>query len=290
MEQTKAEQQAFASLGYLFLRMVFAKEQYPQSVVEELQWVTDELMQENPDAGLLKAIREEFREGDYLKAQGAFPYTTLQETLLTNYGYDFYETQRIVDRLHEMSFPDMPLIVLIGKSGTGKTSAALNLESQYHLKQTESYTTRPQRMENEKGHSFITEEEFDKIPKEEIMAYFEYRGYRYCATREQLNESDLYIVHPEGYETLKERYHDRPMLSIELTTSDEIREARMRNRGSSEEEIKDRLKQDEVVFQTIQADAAIDTSNSTVEVVGCKIFSLLRKATEALNTHNGVMA
>lgn len=64
----------------------------------------------------------------------------------------------------------------------------------------------------------------------------------------------------------------------------------MRNRGSSEEEIKDRLKQDEVVFKTIQADAAIDTSNSTVEAVGCKIFSLLRKATKALNTHNGVMA
>ena len=39
MEQTRVEQQAFASLGYLFLRMAFAKERSPQSVVEELQWV-----------------------------------------------------------------------------------------------------------------------------------------------------------------------------------------------------------------------------------------------------------
>ena len=275
MEEIKITQQAGDSAEHLFLQMVFAKKQYPKPIIERLRPIVDQLAQETPDANLLAAIGKEFREGGYQMGSDIRSYTELQGILTTNYGYDFYDSQAIADRLYQMELLAMPLIVLIGKSGTGKTSAALCLESQYHLRQVESYTTRPQRTEGEKGHSFITEEKFDTIPEETMMAYLEYRGYRYCATRNQLNASNLYIVHPEGYETMKERYHDRPMLAIELATSTEIRRNRMRSRGSAETEIEDRLKRDEEVFKTIQTDAVIDTSNLSVEEVGRKIFDLL---------------
>ena len=278
MEEIKATQRTKDSAEHLFLQMVFAKKQYPKPIIEQLRPIADQLAQETPDAKLLAAIQKEFWKGGYQIGNDMHLYAELQETLMTNYGYDFYDSQVITDRLYQTELLTMPLIVLIGKSGTGKTSAALSLESQYHLKQVESYTTRPRRTEGEKGHSFITEEKFDAIPEETMMAYLEYRGYRYCATRDQLNVSNLYIVHPEGYETMKERYHDRPMFAIELATSTEIRRDRMRNRGSAEAEIEDRLKRDEEVFKTIQTDAVIDTGNLSVEEVGRKIFDLLIQA------------
>jgi hypothetical protein len=45
-----------------------------------------------------------------------------------------------------------PLILLCGKSGSGKTTVADLLQSKYGLKQLESYTTRPQRKADERGH------------------------------------------------------------------------------------------------------------------------------------------
>lgn len=281
MGKTDTKQQALSSMGYFFLRMAFGKESYPESVTGELQWVVDELMSDDPDADLLQAIGEELREGAYQNESGVFPYTTLQENLMIGYGYGPDETGRIVDRLRTLWASKTPLIILVGKSGTGKTSAARRVTERYELREAESYTTRPARNKQERGHSFITEEAFNQIPKDEIMAYLEYRGYRYCATRELLNASDLYVVHPEGYETLRERYRDRPMLCIKLTAPKEIREARMRERGSSEEEIKDRLELDEEVFRTIQADASIDTGNLTVEAVACRIYSLFLEAVRA---------
>lgn len=281
MEKTDTKQQALSSMGYFFLRMAFGKESYPESVTGELQWVVDELMSDEPDANLLNAIEEELREGTYQNESEVFPYTTLQKNLMIGYGYDPDETGCIVDRLRALWASTTPLIVLVGKSGTGKTRTARWLEKRYGLKEAESYTTRPARSKQESGHTFIAEEAFDQIPKDEMMAYLEYRGYRYCATRALLNASDLYIVHPEGYQMLRERYRDRPMLCIKLTAPKEIREARMRERGSSEEEIKDRLELDEEVFRTIQADASIDTGNLTVEAVACRIYSLFLEAVRA---------
>lgn len=278
MGKTDTKQQALSSMGYFFLRMAFGKESYPESVTGELQWVVDELMSDEPDADLLNAIEEELREGVYQNESGIFPYATMQENLMIGYGYDSNETMRIVNRLRILFASKTPLIVLVGKSGTGKTSTARQLEKQYGLNEAESYTTRPARNEQENGHTFITEEAFDQISKDEMMAYLEYRGYRYCATRALLNASDLYIVHPEGYQTLRERYHDRPLLCVELTAPEEIREARMRARGSSEEEITDRLERDEEVFRTIQADVSIDTANLTVEAVARGIYGMFSES------------
>lgn len=278
MGKTDTKQQALLSMGYFFLRMAFGKESYPESVTGELQWVVDELMSDEPDADLLNAIEEELQEGVYQNESGIFPYTTLQENLMIGYGYDSDKTMHIVNRLRTLWVSKTPLIVLVGKSGTGKTSTARQLEKQYGLREAESYTTRPARSKQESGHTFITEEAFDQISKDEMMAYLEYRGYRYCATRALLNASDLYIVHPEGYQTLRERYHDRPMLCVELIAPAEIREARMRARGSSEEEIQDRLERDEDVFRTIQADVSIDTANLTVEAVACGIYGMFSES------------
>ena len=54
MRKEGMTKQALSSMAYFFLRMAFAKENYPESVLEELQWVVDDLLSEDPDDGLLE--------------------------------------------------------------------------------------------------------------------------------------------------------------------------------------------------------------------------------------------
>lgn len=75
------------------------------------------------------------------------------------------------------------------------------------LKSLDSYTTRPKRIENEKGHTFITESEFDCLT--DICAYGEFGGYRYCATKEQVDNADIYVIDKQGIKYFKDKYHGK---------------------------------------------------------------------------------
>lgn len=136
------------------------------------------------------------------------------------------------------------LFLFVGKSASGKTTIANILETEYGMSQLQSYTTRPKRHENETGHTFITDDEFDKLIN--IIAYTEYNGYRYCATKEQIDAADIYVIDVPGVKTLLEKYHtDRPIVVLYFDTSVVTRINRMIDRGSSDAEIVSRLLNDE---------------------------------------------
>ena len=86
------------------------------------------------------------------------------------------------------------IYLIVGKSGTGKTTMVNRLQNLGP--QVQSYTTRPKRSEDETGHIFVTDEEFDKL--QNICAYTEYNGYRYAATQEQVDDATFYVIDPEG--------------------------------------------------------------------------------------------
>lgn len=50
----------------LFLRAVFGKENYSESVLEELQWVAENLATEKPEQLLVDGILEELSVGNYV--------------------------------------------------------------------------------------------------------------------------------------------------------------------------------------------------------------------------------
>lgn len=104
------------------------------------------------------------------------------------------------------------IALIVGRSGAGKTSIVEALEKQHGFKSVQSYTTRPKRSENETGHVFITEEEFDQL--KDICAYVKYNGYRYCATSEQVNNSSLYVIDPDGIDYFKKHYTGRKKVFI----------------------------------------------------------------------------
>ena len=89
-----------------------------------------------------------------------------------------------------------PLHLFVGPSGAGKTTAANRFEEKLGTKQVFSYTTRTPRYEGEKGHIFITNSEFDEL--DNIVAYTEYNGARYCTTKEQLDNATIYVIDVDG--------------------------------------------------------------------------------------------
>lgn len=137
-----------------------------------------------------------------------------------------------------------PLLLFVGPSGCGKTTVAQELENKNNYKTIQSYTTRHKRYDNEIGHIFISEDEFDAL--ENIVAYTQYNGHRYGTTKEQLDEAMSYVVDIPGVTTLLHNYTTkRPILVFYFDTTVTTRIDRMLDRGDSDTAIIGRLHNDE---------------------------------------------
>lgn len=137
-----------------------------------------------------------------------------------------------------------PLYMMVGQSGSGKTTVVNILQDVGGYKSVESYTTRPPRYENETGHTFVSKEEFDDLNN--IVAYTKYNNFEYAATKEQVDDSDFYVIDIPGIETFMDCYpSDRPIYIVYFKTSVPTRIDRMLGRGDNPESIISRLRVDE---------------------------------------------
>ena len=110
------------------------------------------------------------------------------------------------------------IYLIVGCSGSGKTTITEQLETKYGLKSIQSYTTRPPRYDGETGHTFISNEEFDKLV--DICGYTEFAGNRYCSTVEQVENNDLYVVDPNGVDYFIKSYKGKKTPKIIFIDSD----------------------------------------------------------------------
>lgn len=137
-----------------------------------------------------------------------------------------------------------PLFLFVGPSGCGKTTVVQNLENQYGYKTVQSFTTRPRRYDDEVGHTFITDYEFDML--QDIVAYTNYNGFRYCTTKDQLDSVTSYVVDIPGVETLLKNYNtNRTIVVFYLESTVKVRIERMIDRHDSDTAIIGRLHNDE---------------------------------------------
>lgn len=100
------------------------------------------------------------------------------------------------------------LYLIVGKSGTGKTTEIEILAEKNKLSILPSYTTRPKRTPNEKGHIFISKKQYIKNKKQydnDMVAYTYFADNHYFATIQQLIYNDLYITDIRGVEYLKDK-------------------------------------------------------------------------------------
>lgn len=110
------------------------------------------------------------------------------------------------------------IFLITGCSGSGKTTITEQLEMKYGLKSIQSYTTRAKRSENETGHIFVSDKEFDNLTN--LVGYTVFAGNRYCATAEQVENNDLYVIDPNGIDYFIKSYKGKKTPKIIFIDSD----------------------------------------------------------------------
>lgn len=145
------------------------------------------------------------------------------------------------------------LYLLIGASGSGKSSIERKLVSNYGLKKVLSYTTRPVRDDDPNDvftHTFVTKEEFDKL--ENRVAYTKYDNNEYCATLDQLEEADIYVIDPAGIEFLEHNYRGKKgIIKIYIYCSLSECMKRLENRDGFDAAL-NRIKTDIIEFRGVK--------------------------------------
>lgn len=169
---------------------------------------------------------------------------------------------------------DKYIVLIVGESGSGKSTICDELTKRYDLKQVKSYTTRPRRNKNEDGHTFISDEEFDRL--ENICAYTYFDKYRYCATKAQVDNADLYIIDPYGVGYFMESYNGCKIPMVVYIHADKrIRRKRMKKRGDTTYKIKQRMANDELSFVNVDEYAMYQYDNieeGDVEKIATDIY------------------
>ena len=161
---------------------------------------------------------------------------------------------------------DSYIILIVGKSGSGKSTLAKMLEDNYGLREVKSYTTRPCRGANDTSHIFVTRNEFKGL---DICAYTLYNGNEYGATNDQVNESDIDVIDPNGVEYFLEHYTGRKVpIVICIEADKKVRKKRLKERGDKAKSIRERIDSDEYIFRGIEECAFKTFTNNDSDYKG----------------------
>lgn len=182
------------------------------------------------------------------------------------------------------------IVLVLGASGSGKDYLVDKVCKEYNRKKVVSYTTRPRRdNESPNSHIFVTDEEFDKLTN--IVAYTEFNGYRYCATQQQIDDADFYIINPRGFEDFKNNYKGDKLIDSVLIDCPAVeRFLRMKKSKTGTVKAMERIINDRKEFKDIEEKVDYVISNRTEEdAQKCMFF--LKAMSEAITpcfiTQNG---
>ena len=172
------------------------------------------------------------------------------------------------------------IILLVGRSGSGKSTVAEILSRQYGRYILPSYTTRPKRFEREEGHIFVNNMFYEKVSRSrDIVAYTYFDNNHYWATSQQVNENDIYIIDPDGVAFFRSHYWGPKQVVVVWLDCGWISAAsRMAAQGRSQDEIERRIANDNVVFfdpAVVGPNVILHTENHSPEEIAAQIEEVL---------------
>ena len=112
-------------------------------------------------------------------------------------------------------------ILIVGRTGSGKSYLASLLEEK-GLKQLRSYATRAPRGADDNTHIFIAKEEAASMKNR--VAEPKISEYEYFATKQQLEECDVYVIDPNGVEALVNNVTDMEFWVVNLRADETARQ------------------------------------------------------------------
>lgn len=101
------------------------------------------------------------------------------------------------------------ILAIIGESGSGKSVMAEYFNETYRIPMIESHTDRPRRHPDETGHTFYSPHEFNKFKREDMIAYTEFGGHRYCCLKRDVKDKNTYVMDENGILMLDSLYGNR---------------------------------------------------------------------------------
>lgn len=183
-----------------------------------------------------------------------------------------------LESVYDSRNPSNNFILLVGASGSGKTTISNYLRDHYKMKPLVSYTTRKPRYDGEDNHIFVSLDEFgDLKDHHELVAWTTYDSNYYCATSEQVENSDIYTVDPYGINYFKEHYKgSKNPIVVYLNVPEDVRLQRMDERGDSKEDAKHRADMDLVDFYKADELADVVINNVDLEKTASLIYNIFR--------------
>lgn len=168
------------------------------------------------------------------------------------------------------------VILVVGKTGSGKSSLIKKLCEKTGLKELCSYTTRSKRSESDNDHIFVDIEEYFRAKENgEIAIDGEVAGNYYYSTIDQLYSADLYTINPEALNRLLTM--DLPnirFVTVYISCPDKIREERVAKRGDDKHKYRVRDFAERQEFRKFVAEEKWDYSISNLDFP--KSCSILR--------------
>lgn len=169
------------------------------------------------------------------------------------------------------------LILIVGRTGSGKSSLVNKVCERTGFKQLVSHTTRPRRNNEDNDHIFVGEEEYLQTKATgEIVAETEIAGNYYYATRQQLYEADFYTIDPQGRDVLLSM--DLPnirFITVYISCPDDLRETRaIGNRGDNKTIYRTRDFAERAQFRKFVSDEKWDYSITNIDFA--KSYAILR--------------
>lgn len=152
------------------------------------------------------------------------------------------------------------MIVLIGKSGSGKSTIADILCKQHGFNKIITTTTRPKRRgeKQDVDYHFVNQQDFDKLAEQgafiEIKKYEVANGevWYYGSPYDDIKESgdkDIIILTPEGCRNVIDNIGRDGIKVIYIYANRRALESRLSKRGDSKDEIDRRMRQDQEDFK-----------------------------------------
>ena len=181
------------------------------------------------------------------------------------------------------------MIVISGKTCSGKDKVVSYLIDKFNFKRIITYTTRPMRKGEQQNvtYHYITEEDFKQKINEGFFAEYktydtEFGTWYYGTALEDLRKADdksVIILTPQGYRDVKDKLPEKDITCIYLYANNTTLKKRLKKRGDDIKESDRRLEHDAEDFKGFESKVdriVYNNDGEEIENVINKILKIVR--------------